>query len=258
MSTSNTPAANNELLASLPPEAADLLLSRLELMDLTAGAGLYEMGTELRKVYFPVTAIIALVSPLADGTCIEVAVVGREGIAGVGSFMGGGQALTSAVVQRAGLAWQMSARELAEVARDSEPVMRPLLRYAKALLTQMAQTSACHRHHALCQQLCRWLLQRLDRQNGDEMQVTQERIAGLLGVRREGITGATKKLQQDGLIRCSRGRIQVLDRRGLEEQSCECYRVVQQACEELQSAVSPSPGAPASAGRRMAAIGMPV
>ena len=170
----------------------------------------------LRHVHFPVTAVVSLVSPLLDGACAEVAVVGREGVVGVCAFMGGGKALSSAVVQRPGLAWRMSARDIADLARDSEPVMQQLLRYTQALFTHMAQTSACNRHHALGPQLCRWLLQHLDRQAGDEMRITQERIAGMLGVRREGVTGAALQLQRAGLIRYSRGRIQVLDRRGLE------------------------------------------
>jgi CRP-like cAMP-binding protein len=139
-------------------------------------------------------------------------------------------------VQRAGLALRMSARDIADAARDFEPVMQQLLRYTQALFTQMAQTSACHQHHALAPQLCRWLLQHLDRQVGDEMRITQDRIAGMLGVRREGVTGAALQLQREGLIRYSRGHIKVLDRRGLEHYSCECYAVVEQAYEQLRSA----------------------
>ena len=214
-------------------------------MDLAAGAELYQAGIVLRHVYFPVTAVISLVSPLQDGACAEVAVVGREGIAGVCAFMGGSKALSSAVVQRSGSAWRMSARDIAELARDQESVMQQLLRYTQALFTHMAQTSACHRHHALAPQLCRWLLQHLDRQVGDEMRVTHERIAGLLGVRREGVTAAAQQLQREGLICYHRGHVRVLDRRGLQEHSCECYGVVHRAYEQLRSG---SPAWPRSAG----------
>lgn len=232
---------NNQLLASLPPEVTDAMQSRIEAVDLAAGAMLYQAGTVLRYVYFPVTAVVSLVSSLQDGAGAEVAVVGREGVAGVCAFMGGGKALSSAVVQRPGSAWRMSARDIADLARDFEPVMQQLLRYTQALFTHMAQTSACHRHHALAPQLCRWLLQHLDRQGGDDMRVTHERIAGMLGVRREGVTGAALRLQREGLIHYSRGHIRVLDRRGLEQQSCECYGVVERAYEQLRNGSSAWP-----------------
>lgn len=264
MNAHHTPPPNNQLLASLPPDVADVVQSRIEAVDLAAGAMLYEAGTVLRDVYFPGTAVVSLVSPLQDGACAEVAVVGREGVVGVCAFMGGGMALSGAVVQRPGLAWRMSARDIADLARDVEPVMQQLLRYTQALFTHMAQTSACHRHHALAPQLCRWLLQHLDRQAGDEMRVTQERIAGMLGVRREGVTAAALQLQREGLIRYTRGHIRVLDRRGLEQQSCECYGVVERAYERLRSDSSAwprHPGAPVhvstSAGGRMAHLGSP-
>ncbi|ODV11348.1 MAG: hypothetical protein ABT20_06085 [Rubrivivax sp. SCN 70-15] len=223
------------MLSSLPPEVVDALQSRIEAVDLAAGTMLSEAGIVLRHVYFPVDAVVSLVSPLSDGTCTEVAVVGHEGVVGVCAFMGGGKALSSAVVQRPGVAWRMSARDIADLARDSEPVMQQLLRYTQALFTQMAQSSACHRHHELGPQLSRWLLQHLDRQVGDELQITQERIAGMLGVRREGVTGAALKLQRAGLIHYHRGRIRVTDRRGLEQHSCECYGVVQRAYEQLRN-----------------------
>jgi CRP-like cAMP-binding protein len=232
----------NQLLASLPPEVADILHTRLEAVDLAAGTMLYEAGTVLRDVYFPVTAVVSLVSPLRDGACTEVAVVGREGVAGVCAFMGGGAALSSAVVLRPGSAWRMGARDIADAARDHEAVMQQLLRYTQALFAHMAQTSACHQHHALAPQLCRWLLQHLDRQAGDEMRVTQECIAGMLGVRREGVTAAASRLQREGLIRYSRGRIRVLDRHRLEHQSCECYGVVELAYAQLRNGSSPWPG----------------
>ncbi len=229
-----SPDSTNELLASLPTDAADMIAPRLTAVELDAAVRLYEAGSVLRHVYFPVTAVVSLVSPLLDGTCAEVAVVGREGVVGVCAFMGGGKALSSAVVQRPGRAWRMTARDIAQLAEHSLPVMQQLLRYTQALFTNMAQSSACNRHHELAQQLCRWLLQHLDRQSDGELLITHERIAGMLGVRREGVTGAARQLQQAGLIRYARGRIQVLDRRGLEQHSCECYGVVQQAYARLR------------------------
>ncbi len=233
--------SNNDILASLPPEAAEAVQARLELVDLPAGAVLYESGSVLRHSHFPVTAVVSLVSPLLNGDSAEVAVVGREGVVGVCAFMGGGLALSGAVVQRSGLAWRISARDIADLAHDHEAVMQQLLRYTQSLFTQMSQTSACNRHHALGVRLCRWLLQHRDRQDGDELHITQERIAGLLGVRREGITATALKLQQAGLIRYFRGRIQMIDRSGLEQQSCECYRVMQKAGERLSNGSSAWP-----------------
>jgi len=234
VSPSFTPDPGNQLLASLPPELGDVLAANLECVELVSGDMLYEAGTVLRHVHFPVTAVVSLVSPLQDGACAEVAVVGSEGVVGVCAFMGGGKALSSAIVQRPGRAWRMGARDIAELARVHEVVMQQLLRYTQVLFTHMAQSSACNRHHALGQQLCRWLLQHTDRQTGNELRITHERIAGMLGVRREGITGAALELQRTGLIRYGRGRMQVIDRRGLEAHSCECYAVVQKAYERLR------------------------
>ena len=246
MSTDHKSAPNNQLLASLPPEVSDRLQSRLEAVELTSGTHLYEAGTVLRHVYFPATAVVSLVSALQDGASAEVAVVGREGMVGVFAFMGGGKTLSGAVVQRAGLAWRMSARDIADLARDSVPVMQQLLRYTQALFSHRAQTSVCHRHHALAPQLCSWLLQHLDRQAGDDMQITQERIASMLGVRREGVTGAAQQLQREGLIRYTRGQIRVLDRRRLQQHSCECYSVVERAYEQLRNGSSAWPAPAAS------------
>jgi len=236
---------HNQLLASLSPADWQRMRRQLELVELPAGAMLYESGSVLRHVHFPTTAIVSLVSSMRDGDSTEVAVVGNEGVVGVCAFMGGGTALSGAVVQTAGLGWRMSARAIADEARDAEAVMQQLLRYTQALFTHMAQTSACHRHHALDQQLCRWLLQHLDRRDGREMHVTQERIAGMLGVRREGVTVGTRKLLKAGLIDTRRGRISVLDRAGLERRSCECYAVVRQAYERLFSGSAPWPSMPA-------------
>lgn len=230
---------HNQLLGALPPADWQRLQGRLELVELPAGAMLYEAGSVLRHVHFPTTATVSLVSSMRDGDGTEVAVVGNEGLVGVCAFMGGGMALSSAVVQSAGLGWRMSARDIADEARDSEAVMLQLLRYTQALFTHLAQTSACHRHHGLDQQLCRWLLQHLDRRGGFAMKVTQEHIAGLLGVRREGVTVSAQKLLKAGLIDTGRGRISVLDRAGLERRSCECYAVVRQAYQRLLSGSVP-------------------
>ncbi|MDO9091577.1 MAG: Crp/Fnr family transcriptional regulator [Rubrivivax sp.] len=250
MNTVRPAQANNQLLASLPPEVTHAIQPLLEAVELPAGAMLYESGSVLRYVHFPVTATVSLVSPMLDGASAEVAVVGREGVVGVCAYMGGGKALSGAVVLAPGMAWRMSARDIADLARDSEPVMEQLLRYTQALFTHMAQTSACNRHHALAPQLCRWLLQHLDRQASCELRVTHERIASMLGVRREGITTAALTLQREGLISYGRGRIQVLDRRGLEALSCECYGVVRQVYERLRNGASawPKSGADCSAG----------
>lgn len=223
----------NQLLAALPPAEWNQLEADLEWVDMPQGTMLHDAGAVLRHVYFPADAIVSLVSSMKDGSAAEVAVVGREGVVGVCAFMGEGRALSGAVVQSAGHGWRMSAASIARHARRSAAVMQQLLNYTQALFTHMAQTSACNRHHALEQQLCRWLLLNLDRLGDSEMIVTHERIAGLLGVRREGVTGGAVKLQKAGLIRYGRGRIAVLDRDGLEERCCECYSVVRLAYDRL-------------------------
>ncbi len=217
---------SNQLLDALPPEAQAVLRPQLEWVELPHGARLHEAGLPLRHVHFPVSAVVSIVSSMLDGASAEVAVVGSEGVVGVAAFMGSQPAQTSAVVHGAGHAWRIAASALARQALASAPLLRGLLAYTQALLTHMAQTSACHRHHGLDQQLCRWLLMHLDRLPGDELRVTQHDIAGLLGVRREGVTVGALKLQRAGLIRYERGRISVLDRAGLEARSCECYGVV--------------------------------
>jgi CRP-like cAMP-binding protein len=235
VSTDRFSPTSNELLASLSPEVLDVLHSRAECVELPAEETLTEAGSVLRHVYFPITAVVSLFLPLQSGAGAEVAMVGREGAVGVSAFMGGGKALASAVVQRAGSAWRMRASDVADLAQELEPFMKQLLRYTQALFTHMAQTSACHRHHALHAQLCRWLLLHLDRQTGEDIHITQERIAAMLGVRREGVTAAALKLQSRGLIRYQRGHIQVLHRQGLEQQCCECYGVMRQAYDQLRS-----------------------
>lgn len=216
----------NRLLESLPRDTQAALRTLVEWVPLAHGELLHEAGRPLRHVHFPATAVVSLVSSMQDGASAEVAVVGSEGVVGVAAFMGGQPAQTDALVQGAGHAWRMSATGLAQLARASAPLMQALLGYTQALMTQMAQTSACYRHHAIDQQLCRWLLMQLDRLQGDELHATQDGIAGLLGVRREGVTVAALKLQRAGLIRYVRGRIAVLDRAGLQARSCECYRVL--------------------------------
>lgn len=217
---------SNLLLDGLPPESQASLRPLLEPVALAQGARLHEAGRPLRNVYFPATAVVSIVSSMEDGASAEVAMVGNEGVVGVAAFMTDQPAQTSAVVQSAGHAWRISASALAQQALSNVPLLRGLLVYTQALMTQMAQTSACHRHHALEQQLCSWLLMYLDRLPGDELRMTQESIAGLLGVRRECVTMGALKLQRAGLIRYARGRISVLDRAGLKARSCECYGVV--------------------------------
>ena len=233
MTDASSSRMTNQVLATLPMLEWRRLEPHLELVELSPGARLYESGVVLQHVYFPVTAVVSLVSSMQDGTSVEVAVVGNEGIIGVCAFMGGGHALSGAVVQSPGLALRMTASSIAWHANRSEALMQQLLCYTQALFTHMAQTSACNRHHALDQQLCRWLLLNLDRRKGNEIVVTQERIAELLGVRREGVTGAALKLQKAGLIQYRRGLIAILDRAGLEERSCECYAVVRRAYDRL-------------------------
>ena len=187
---------------------------------------LQESGTTPTHVYFPTTAIVSLLYVMENGAAAEIAVVGEDGLVGVSTFMGGQSTTSRAVVQIAGQSYQLEARQLKEEFNRNGPVLHLLLRYTQALITQMAQTAVCNRHHSLDQQLCRWLLLSLDRLEGSDLYMTQELIANMLGVRREGVTEAATKLQHDGLIRYARGHIVVLDRVGLEKRACECYAVV--------------------------------
>jgi CRP-like cAMP-binding protein len=238
--TPTTPTFDkNQLLAALSLADWQAMQTDLERVELAAGAVLHHADAPLRHVHFPTTATVSLVSLLEDGACAEAAVVGSEGLVGVCAFMGDACALCDAVVQRPGLAYRMSTRAILHHTQRSPAFMQQLLGYAQALFTHMAQSSACNRHHALDQQLCRWLLQHLDRQDGAEMQVTQERIASLLGVRREGVTHGALKLQKAGVIDYHRGHIHVLDRGGLEARTCECYRVVRRAYDKLSCAHAP-------------------
>lgn len=194
---------------------------------------MYESGVRLDHVYFPTTAIISLLYVMEDGASAEIAIVGNEGLVGIALFMGGETTPSRAVVQSAGHAYRLDARILKEEFYRAGPVQRLLLRYTQALITQMAQTAVCNRHHSIDQQLCRWLLLSIDRLPSNELKMTQELIANMLGVRRSGVTEAALKLQDSGLIRYSRGHIEVLDRRGLEARVCECYNVVRREFERL-------------------------
>jgi CRP-like cAMP-binding protein len=233
--SAGTNPKENQLLAALPPAVLKRWERSLEDVELPLGEVLYEPGGVLSHVYFATTAIVSLLYVMEDGASAEIAVVGREGLVGISLFMGGESTPSRAVVQSAGIGLRMKAATLKNELARSGPVMRLLLRYTQALITQMAQTAVCNRHHSLDQQLCRWLLLSLDRLSGHELIMTQELIANMLGVRREGVTEAALKLQRAGLIRYTRGRISVLDRAGLERRSCECYAVVKKEYDRLFS-----------------------
>jgi CRP-like cAMP-binding protein len=223
----------NLLLAALPNAELQRWLPQLEAVVMPLGQVLYESGATLSHVYFPTTAIVSLLYVMENGASAEIAVVGNEGIVGISLFMGGESTSSRAVVQSAGNGFRLKAQMMKTEFNRAGPVLHLLLRYTQALITQMAQTAVCNRHHSLDQQLCRWLLLSLDRLQNNELVMTQELIANMLGVRREGVTEGALKLQQDGLIRYSRGRITVLDRSGLEKRTCECYAVVKKEYDRL-------------------------
>ena len=231
MVSSNNPK-QNRLLAVLPDAEWQRWLPHLELVDMPLGKVLYESGITLSHVYFPTTAIVSLLSVMENGASAEIAVVGYEGLVGIALFMGGESTPSRAVVQSAGKGFRLKSRMIKNEFKRA-PVLHLLLRYTQALITQMAQTAVCNRHHSLDQQLCRWLLLSLDRLQGNELVMTQELISNMLGVRREGVTEAALKLQKTGLISYSRGRISVLDRAKLEQRSCECYEVVKKEYDRL-------------------------
>ncbi len=228
----------NHLLAVLPAEVCARLFPYLELVPMPLGHVLYESGDKLRHVYFPTTSIVSMLYVMIDGASAEIAVVGNEGILGVALFMGGETMPNRAVVQSAGHAYRLKGQLLKQEFNRSGELQHLLLRYTQALLTQMAQTAVCNRHHSLDQQLCRWLLLSLDRLPSSELVMTQELIANMLGVRREGVTEAAGNLHRAGLIEYQRGRITVLDRVGLEARSCECYEVVRKEFDRLLPEVS--------------------
>jgi CRP-like cAMP-binding protein len=221
------------LLAALPEAEWQQWMPLLELVDLPLGLVLYESGRTLSHVYFPTTAIVSLLFVLEDGDSAEIAVVGNEGVVGISLFMGGESTPSRAVVQSAGSGYRLSSKAIKEGFNRNGPVMHLMLRYTQALITQMAQTAVCNRHHTLDKQLCRWLLLSMDRLQGNELVMTQELIANMLGVRREGVTEAALKLQAAGLIQYARGRITVIDRPSLERRTCECYAVVKKEYDRL-------------------------
>ena len=232
MSETHSPN-QNYLLAALPESESLPLSPHLELVPLELGHVLYESGAELKHVYFPTNSIVSLLYVMADGASAEIAVVGNEGLVGVALFMGGETTPSRAIVQSAGSAYRLPGHLMKEEFVRGGAMQHLLLRYTQALLTQMAQTAVCNRHHSVDQQLCRWLLLSLDRLPSNELTMTQELIANMLGVRREGVTEAAGKLQGAGLIHYSRGRIRVLDRPGLEARACECYDVVKRESDRL-------------------------
>jgi CRP-like cAMP-binding protein len=223
----------NQLLTVLPPDVFARWLPHLEWVDMPLGAVLYESSGKMTHVYFPEDCIVSLLFVLENGSSAEIAVVGLEGMVGISLFMGGNTTPSRAVVQSAGKAYRLSAAFLKQEFDLSSPVMHLLLRYTQALITQMTQTAVCNRHHSLDQQLCRWLLLSLDRLSGPHLVMTQELIANMLGVRREGVTEAAGRLQKAGLISYARGRIKVENRPGLEQRSCECYAVVKKEYDRL-------------------------
>ena len=223
----------NHLLAALPADEWARWLPALEPVDMPLGEVMYESGTAMSHVYFPTTSIVSLLYVMEDGASAEIAVVGNEGIVGISLFMGGETTPSRAVVQSAGQGFRMRGQALKEEFNRAGPVLHLLLRYTQALITQMAQTAVCNRHHSLDQQLCRWLLLSLDRLQANELVMTQELIANMLGVRREGVTEAAANLQRAGLIQYRRGHITVVDRAGLEQRTCECYAVVKKEYERL-------------------------
>ncbi len=225
----------NHLLGMLPRDEYLRLEPELELVEMKLGQSLVESGKIMKHVYFPTDAIISLLNVMEDGSSTEIAVVGAEGIVGISLFMGGETTPSRAIVQSSGSAYQLKGQIIKDEFYRAGPLQRLLLRYTQALITQMAQTAVCNRHHSLDQQLCRWLLLSLDRLPTNELAMTQELIANMLGVRREGVTESAGNLQKAGLISYSRGVIRILDRPGLEKRVCECYSVVKKEYERLLS-----------------------
>ena len=224
---------DNHLLAALSADVQSRLFGDLELVELPLGKVLYESGDALRHVYFPTDSIVSLLYVMESGASAEISVVGNEGLIGVALFMGGESTPSRAVVQSAGSAYRLLGQRLKDEFNRHGEMLLLMLRYTQSLITQMAQTAVCNRHHSIDQQLCRWLLLSLDRLPGNQLTMTQELIANMLGVRREGVTDAAGKLQKQGLIEYSRGQITVLDRPGLEQMSCECYAVVRKETDRL-------------------------
>lgn len=219
---------HNGLLAALPRLDRERIFAQLECVDLPVGYLICEQGQAMRHAYFPAGALVSLLYMLENGASAEIAIVGSEGVVGVPLFMGGDSTLSSSVVQSPGACFRLKALVLKEEFAQCPALRHALLMYTQALIAQMAQTAVCYRHHCVAQQLSRWLLLSLDRLRSNELHMTQERLASMLGVRREGITEAAGRLQAAGVIQYSRGRIRVLDRPELERSTCECYAVVKQ------------------------------
>jgi len=233
MSAAPASPQQNHLLAMLPPEALERLLPNLELVDMPLGMVLYESGDTLRHVYFPTDSIVSLLYVMESGASAEISVVGNDGVIGVALFMGGESTTNRAIVQSAGSAYRVSGKRCKEEFNRHGEMLNLMLRYSQALITQMSQTAVCNRHHSIDQQLCRWLLLSLDRLSGNQLAMTQELIANMLGVRREGVTEAAGKLHRLGVIDYCRGLITVLNRDKLEHLSCECYEVVKRETDRL-------------------------
>jgi CRP-like cAMP-binding protein len=234
----------NRLLAALSADAQDRLFPHLELVPMPLGKVLYESGDDLRHVYFPTDCIVSLLYVMEDGASAEISVVGNEGMVGVAVFMGGDSTPSRALVQSAGSAYRLAGQRLKAEFNHPDATLRLLmLRYTQALITQMAQTAVCNRHHTIDQQLCRWILLSLDRLASNQFTMTQELIANMLGVRREGVTEAAGKLQKRGVIEYHRGHITVLDRPAMEQLACECYAVVKKETDRLLPFPPPHPAA---------------
>lgn len=229
----------NRLLAALSQDECECVCPHLEPVHLPLGQVMYESGEALHHVYFPIDCIVSLLYVLEDGASAEIAVVGNDGMVGISLFMGGDSTPSRAVVQSAGWALRLSGKVLKDEFHHSSELQMLLLRYTQSLMTQMAQTAACNRHHSVDQQLCRWLLLSLDRLPGNELKMTQDLIANMLGVRREGVSEAAAKLRRLGVIEYSRGKITVLDRPRLEALCCECYRVVRKETDRIRALTQP-------------------
>ncbi|WP_373507913.1 Crp/Fnr family transcriptional regulator [Thiocapsa sp.] len=229
----NLDPKKNDLLAVLPDAEWKRWQPHLEAFEMPLGQVLYDSGSTLGYVYFPITSVVSLLYVMESGASAEIAVVGNEGMVGVSLFLGGESTPSRAVVRSAGMGIRLKAQVMKTEFNRAGPTMHLLLRYTQALISQIAQTAACNRHHTLDQQLCRFLLLSLDRRQASELRMTQELIGNMLGVRRESVTEAALKLRDAGLVRYARGRIQVLNRQGLEERSCECYGVLRKECERL-------------------------
>jgi CRP-like cAMP-binding protein len=238
MSSSQEPQ-RNQLLAALPPAERERLYPHLQFVEMPLGKVLYESGDALTHVYFPTDSIVSLLYVMEDGASAEISVVGNEGLIGVALFMGGETTPSRAIVQSAGYAYRLIGKQLKEEFHRNGEMQLLLLRYTQALITQMAQTAVCNRHHSVDQQLCRWLLLCFDRLSSNQLIMTQELIANMLGVRREGVTDAAGKLQKLGVIRYARGQITLLDRPKLERLCCECYAVVKKETDRLLPGRSP-------------------